>query len=82
VLLKWARLARLPANQAEESTIASAPFSAEFGTLVVIHEPELRDVVGVTVAAEQHASAGGTFVPILMDSCCLEFGRSISSTPR
>jgi hypothetical protein len=48
VLLKWARLARLPANQAEESTIASAPFSAEFGTLVVIHDPELRDVAGVT----------------------------------
>ena len=39
VLLKWARLARLPANQAEEATIASAPFSAEFGTLVVIHDP-------------------------------------------
>jgi hypothetical protein len=28
--------------------------------LVVIHDPELRDVAGVTVAAEQHASAGGT----------------------
>jgi len=79
VLLKWARLARLPANQAEESTIASAPFSAEFGTLVVIHDPELRGVAGVTVAAEQHASAGGAFVPILMDSCCLEFGQSFQA---
>jgi hypothetical protein len=32
--------------------------------LVVIHDPELRDVAVVTVAAEQHASVGGTFVPI------------------
>jgi hypothetical protein len=44
--------------------------------LVVIHDPELRDGADATVAAEQHASAGGAFVPILMDSCCLEFGQS------
>jgi len=48
--------------------------------LVVIHDPELRDVAGVTVTAEQHASAGGTFVPILMDSWCLEFGHSFQKT--
>ena len=63
-------------------SVADPPFSAEFGTLVVIHDPELRDVAVVTVAAEQRASAGRAFVPILMDACCLEFGRSISSTPR
>jgi len=47
--------------------------------LVIIHDRAARRG-GVTVTAEQHASAGGTFVPILMDSWCLEFGQSFQES--